>query len=441
MQSSEIDKKRISDLAGESMKLSEESLLMQYRFFAPALSNIAVTEGSEGFQTDGRSIYYDPVLVLKLQRDDPVRLTRTYLHTILHPVFGHLFAADKLNPELWDLACDISTESAILSDLKAGYELDTDAAAKSVVAMIFKDAGGLSADRIYRYFSNDPPSERMIREYTQIFKRDSHTVWRRGPQEELFINEEMWKKISRQISAGINSSSSASKEADPLKENIELAGRKKVDYSAVLRRFSVSGEYMKASEDEFDYIYYTYGLETYGNMPLIEPLEYREDKKIKDFAIIIDTSASTKGETVSGFLRKTADILKNSDSYFSKVCIHILQCDSDVKSDIRITDREELENFIRNGKLTGMGATDFRPAFEYVDELVRNREFTDLKGVIYFTDGYGIYPHKAPGYDAVFAFPGEDINRPKVPAWAICTVLDEDDLQRAGSVSDTDQEN
>jgi hypothetical protein len=32
-------------------------------------------------------------------------------------------------------------------------------------------------------------------------------------------------------------------------------------------------------------------------MPLIEPLEYRVDHRIKDFVIAIDTSGSTQGES------------------------------------------------------------------------------------------------------------------------------------------------
>ena len=33
----------------------------------------------------------------------------------------------------------------------------------------------------------------------------------------------------------------------------------------------------------------------YGNLPLIEPLEYRETKKVREFVIAIDTSASCRG--------------------------------------------------------------------------------------------------------------------------------------------------
>lgn len=63
-------------------------------------------------------------------------------------------------------------------------------------------------------------------------------------------------------------------------------------------------EDMQVNDDEFDYIYYTYGLAAYGNMPLVEPLEYKDAKKIKEFVIAIDTSASCRGKWSSPFWKK-----------------------------------------------------------------------------------------------------------------------------------------
>ena len=67
-------------------------------------------------------------------------------------------------------------------------------------------------------------------------------------------------------------------------------GRPRTDYREFLRQFAVPGEVMRLSDDEFDYVYYTYGLKLYGRMPLIEPLEYREERRIREFVIVIDTS-------------------------------------------------------------------------------------------------------------------------------------------------------
>lgn len=62
-------------------------------------------------------------------------------------------------------------------------------------------------------------------------------------------------------------------------QNLKSLNREKYDYTEFLKRFAVLGETMKINDDEFDYVFYTYGLQLYKNMPLIEPLEYKEVKK------------------------------------------------------------------------------------------------------------------------------------------------------------------
>ena len=56
-------------------------------------------------------------------------------------------------------------------------------------------------------------------------------------------------------------------------------------------------------------------------------------------------------------------------------------------------------------------------------------EFENLKGLIYFTDGYGIYPERMPDYDVIFSFLNEDENRTPVPPWSLKVVLDGDELE------------
>ena len=84
---------------------------------------------------------------------------------------------------------------------------------------------------------------------------------------------------------------------------------------------------------------------------------------------------------------------------------------------------------MRYGKLTGFGATDFRPVFSYIEELRARGEFENLKGLIYFTDGYGIYPERMPDYEVIFAFLDEDGERAPVPSWSRKVILDSDELE------------
>ena len=180
--------------------------------------------------------------------------------------------------------------------------------------------------------------------------------------------------------------------------------------------------------DEFDYIFYTYGLRLYKNMPLIEPLEYKELRKIKDCVIAIDTSGSTSGELVQRFLQKTYNILKSTESYFSRVNIHIIQCDAEIQEHVRITSEREFDDYIRSMEILGLGGTDFRPVFSLVDELVAGGEFSDLRGLIYFTDGFGTFPVHKPRYETVFVFLDNAYNNPEVPPWAMKLVLQDEEI-------------
>ena len=51
-------------------------------------------------------------------------------------------------------------------------------------------------------------------------------------------------------------------------------------------------------------------------MPLIEPVESREVKKIQEFVIVVDTSYSTSGELIHNFLKETYTIL--TEQFFCK---------------------------------------------------------------------------------------------------------------------------
>ncbi len=217
--------------------------------------------------------------------------------------------------------------------------------------------------------------------------------------------------------------------AGSLIQNIRAVTRERCDYTDFLRKFAAMGEEMKVSDDEFDYIYYTYGLKRYKNMPLIEPLEYREDHKIRDFVIAIDTSGSVAGEEVQTFLKKTYGILNQQGSFFKEINVHIIQCDAEIQDDHVIRCTEDFDRYLEEMEIRGLGGTDFRPVFSYVDELIRDGAFSDLKGLIYFTDGLGTYPETKPDYKTAFVFVDDGYNMPSVPVWAIRVLLQQDELR------------
>ena len=230
-----------------------------------------------------------------------------------------------------------------------------------------------------------------------------------------------WEDISKRTEQEIEHSSQEKKEEQgSLAWFLRLEQKKYTDFRDFLRRLSVDREEMEVDLDSFDYGYYYYGLEQYGNMPLIEENEYREGRKLQELVIAIDTSHSTKGEMVKGFLEETAGILKQKDAFFQKVKVHILECDDELRKDICLENVEDLEQYSKNFAVKGGYGTDFRPVFRYVSDLQKQGELKNLKGLMYFTDGKGRYPKDAPPYVTAFVFPkGEDIDDDNVPFWAM----------------------
>jgi predicted metal-dependent peptidase len=334
-----------------------------------------------------------------------------------------------MDKDLWDVAVDMAVENTILSLDMQGYDTLRDEERKSVLSEWKEKTGTLTADRIYRKLKEDIPGPSELLEMSLLFKRDEHENW--SEAEVLEISEAQWKKISQRIKTELKSFSEDKTDDKTLLQNLEEATKEKYDYSDFLRKFSVSGEDIQINDDEFDYVYYTYGLSLYGNLPLVEPLEYKDINKIKEFVVAIDTSGSCRGEIVQAFLNKTYSILKSSENFFRKVNIHIIQCDSEVRQDIKITNDDEFEAFMREGKLEGFGSTDFRPVFDHVNRAIENGEFENLKGLIYFTDGYGVFPEKKPpyNYDTAFVFLEDDFEKPPVPAWAIKLILPAEDIE------------
>ena len=419
-------KARISALAREIIKLAHDGILINMRFLDVALSKLVLEERADmgDFAFDGATLYYDPALLLTGYREEPNYMVRLYLHVLLHCIFYHSFQTDKLEREYWDLASDIAVENTILEMNLHLSVLSSDSALQSRLDILKKQAGGLTAEKIYRHFRIEPPSNKAVREWNKLCHHDTHIYW--DKKEELELSQEEWRKVSERIKADLKSFSKDKNNAQSMEENLREATKERYDYTDFLKRFMVMGETVQINDDEFDYIYYTYGLSHYGNMPLVEPLEYKDANKIRDFVIAIDTSASCRGEVVQAFLNRTYQIMQDKENFFKKINVHIIQCDKEVQSDTKITCREDFDLFMKNGKLRGFGSTDFRPVFQYIEKLRREGEFDNLKGLLYFTDGYGIYPEQMPDYDTAFVFLNDDGESLRVPPWAIKIVLNEE---------------
>ena len=433
-------------------------LLLSMRFMAPALNSLGFKMDlrTSSVGTDAAYIRFNPGFLLQVYIERPRRMNRTYVHILLHCLFRHMFSArDREDPELWDLCCDIAAESVVDS---MSYDVIARSHSTFREGWYEKLEGELkilTAEKIYAWFLSRDRDYSVEEALRREFTVDDHSFWQRMEDDEepqkkpkeappgappnkegedgqqktqesrdlkpVRPKEDEWKKNAEQIEADLEiMGKEKSSEHGSLSRILRFESRKRTDYREFLQRFSILREEAGIDLDSFDYGFYYYGMELYGNMPLIEENEFREIRKVDSLVIAIDTSASCQKVLVQQFLNETADLLSGISSFFKKTQIHLIECDDQVQNDRVITDLSDLQQYAREFEVKGGFGTDFRPVFNYVEDLRAAGELENLKGLMYFTDGFGEYPKKPTDYETAFVFwRDEELDDTGVPDWAM----------------------
>ena len=430
------------NIGREILSAARNELYMNLPYLDAALCALTFQPGGGitlSLAVDGESLYYDGAFLSERYLRSRTAVNRAYLHVILHCMLRHLAKKRGRVPELWDLSCDAAVES-ILDGLD--YPCLAGGAAparRKFYGECRMDMPVLTAEGIYRRLLRLSLPEYELARLQRLFLVDDHGLWdmeRKDSRERSQRQDERWRDLSEKTRTGMETVlAGQSAGGETVLEQIRVAVRDDVDYRTFLRRFAVPREVMAVDGGAFDYGFYAYGLRLYGNLPLVEPPETREAKRIEDFVIAVDTSMSTSGELVRQFLACTYAILRSTETFTRKVNIRILQCDDQVRSDTVLHDLEDLRRYMEDFQLSGGSATDFRPVFDYVARLRREGAFTSLRGLIYFADGMGIYPQRRPPWETAFVLLEEPPMSVRVPPWAIRLVLDLPGLERAVSAA------
>lgn len=371
-------------------------LYLDFPYLAGAFASLEYEADSRiaTIGTDGEKIYFNPAFLLKEYTKAPAAVRRGYLHILLHCLYLHIFMMPDKRTDEWNRECDSFVEE--------------------LIDKFVQESAGRSLKK-RNMDGREIPDNSF----------DDHTVWNRSTDQASGgrKTKEKWERIlayTSQNKAGTQSR--AGTQTTDRREELDEIYRSRYDYRKFLKQFCRMREEVELDTESFDYIFYSFGMEHYGNIPLIEPLEYKEVNRLEELVIAIDTSGSCSRETVQRFLEETYAILSEKENFFSRMKVYIVQCDCFIQKVDVIHSKEEWKEYSRKVTVQGRGGTDFRPVFELIRQEKERKELKDLKALIYFTDGDGIYPKQKPDYETAFVFLERTDKMKLVPAWAKCLI-------------------
>lgn len=447
---------RFGGPALEILRMLQDQSMVRFSAFPEAFGYLDPVPAGEMFLplgTDGRYLYYEPELLCRSYLDSPEHLFRIWLHVHLHCLLLHVSGPvtwkSPKSRTLYQQACDLSaallmrlllpddSDQLFLRELNQclGNSPDNHTDVNTLVLFrhlidfqyllpLLRDNPRLLdlADRCaldtHQFWPADPPSASGSSDGKVSAECSCAAMGHRPALSPQLLRK--WKHSLAKLETvlengngtrGISSASAV--------ENASLQEHDSMDYHHFLRRFTVPGEEALLDLESFDYIPYHYGFTHYGNLAFLEPLEYLEVNRLDELAIAIDTSGSCSGRIVRRFLEETWNILRQRENFFARMRLHLIQCDSLIQEHRIFTSLEEWEDALPNLKIRGHGNTDFRPVFQLLNGMIEKREIRRLRGLLYFTDGDGIYPRQAPPYETAFVFLNRQTEKQKIPDWAI----------------------
>lgn len=363
-----------------------------------------------GFQADGAYLNLSAQDVLEQYSVAPEKMRRGYLHILLHCLFLHPFIPGDADDKLWDLACDMAVEQLIERESQPRLAVDSEVRKDCFARMGEKV---MSAEQIFTMLRKGifPYAQEELQE---AFQFDDHSCWRATIPEGT---RRQWERLLADAAGKKAGQGRRGTTPGAMEEAIQPAIDSKFDYRKFLQRFTFPREEVELDTESFDYVFYNFGMEYYGSMPLIEPLEYKEVRRLEELVIAIDTSGSCSAETVAQFLAETYSILTQQENFFRKMKVYFIQCDCIIQDVTLIQSREDWLEYAKNIRIKGRAGTSFTPVFEYVQMLREQKKLKNLKALLYFTDGDGAYPHTAPDYETAFILLNETGHRELIPKW------------------------
>lgn len=424
----------IFKVAYSALKEVENRITADFRYLVYPLGLLAPSVSRRGgIATDGRRLTVGSETFCRIVALSGVRGgERAILHALFHVLFFHPFRIKRPSKE-YDLACDIAVEY-VLDGLQGVEESTCNVQRKAVYSAIKAKFGSVGEAAAFDYCKalDEDEYERLKRLFTVCYHggwygrnsdRPNDAPDETPPSAASAQNDDDDEgeadenAISRWVEIVRGTLSDMGDSDETLKKTLLRVSSSRKDYRRFFEKFFALSERVKPSDDEFDYIFYCYGLQLYKNVPLIENLECSEGLAAEQIVFAVDTSASTEGEPVKALLEELASVIDYAAMKSGKIKVRVIQCDMSVREDVTLTGRDELDEYFKNFNLQGGSGTDFAPVFDLLEKEVASG--ARIRGLIYFTDGLAKFPVRTPPFKTCFAVCGDDDGKVIVPPYAL----------------------
>ena len=477
----------------EELELSEEIIRFSLRSGANDFSFLKnpifslkpePSDETSSVCADYKTLYYNPQWVIEQFRRNKSKTVNAVIHCVLHCLLLHpsmISEEDPIFNAAADLAVLIMMHNAGAEKMNINF---------SFLNEITNVCGSTSTNDIFNGIRNNAALLNKVFNVTNKHKLDDHKLWYKKeekekekdfrpegggqdsekPMAELSVqmsggngdpmntppaqmngkdgqpavtlseqtlsaqmgaDAEMWSSMFVQAKASAQSQGYGSQYGNMFYEIKKPDRFSRFSYKEYIRRFSRQ-EIVAEDPETIDMMLYSAGFEMYEDIALVEFSEVKENAVPSDIIIAIDISGSCSGDIAVNFLRQVYSLFEEMDIR-SNVNIHAVTFDARIVNSTVIrkrSDADELvkkyDEFARNG----WGGTDFNCVFEYADQFKKNSSGKKLKGLFFFSDGYGPFPPDKKSYRTTFFIPKnneqgfmDDLSF--IPSWVDCVKYDD----------------
>lgn len=355
----------------EKISQAKAKLLVDYPYFGTLASKLELVTNDdiEAFISNGVKLEYNSDYLNELEIKE---LEFIFANGAMHSSLAHDKRRNNRSGWLWQMATDMAINDMLVEN---GMTLPYGAQYR-------KRFAGMYAEEIYAELKADILREEDNLEY------EADDVDDVEPNSEKKNQNETPQRTEEQLQEEILQEQLLAEEAISLLESEFKRGEapKTID-----RFFKLEYEGKIDWRDELKLALDRYFRDDYTLLPPSKKLLYTgiylpsTVSQTFRLVIVVDSSGSVDEALLNVFLSEVNFLM----ALISNYQIEILVCDDKVHSHKTFYSGDALDVELRGG-----GGTDYRPAFEYIEE-----NFDDTKLVLYFTDLEGKYPRERPNYE------------------------------------------